>query len=182
MRARFFLVVGSVGLITTAAALQACSGDTEAPAGPKVVDSGVADVVVVDSAPEAAPVNNDAATCDLSADFSTSIPDASVADGATTSGLCLACAESKCTDAVKACNASCPCQTLAGDAVGCFLTNAGKAQAQLLTICGASFAGVDSDTQTLGLAIVSCLNSKCPNECATAAFKPQDAGADADAQ
>lgn len=173
MRARIFLFASAITLMTGAAALQAC-GETEATpktggtdSGPDVIDSGEK---------EAAPVDNDAATCDLSADFSEQIPDASIADGASTSGICLGCAKSKCEDEVKSCNEDCTCQGLATDAVTCYLANTKNP-----LVCAGNFTGVDTNTQQLGFAIINCINKSCKTECAAESFQPNDGGADADA-
>ncbi len=172
MKARIFLLGGSISLIAAAFVVQAC-GDTEPVTTAPEVDSG-ADVV--DSSPpkEAAPADEDAATCDLSADFTTEIPDASIADGATTTGVCLACAHVKCQKQLDECNQDCDCQGLAGDALGCYLANSANP-----LLCAGNFAGVDSNTQQIAIAAVSCINSGCKKECATEAFL--DGGTDADA-
>lgn len=180
MRARFFLFAAATTLAAAAFAVQACSSSSEAPAAP--ADSG-SDVTVVDSAPpkEAAPPEQDSATCDLSADFTSSIPDASIADGATTSGICLGCSHDKCAKDLAACNEDCTCQNVAGSTLDCVLKNAGKSYQEIATACGGAILSLDSNTQKLLLNLVGCLNDSCKTECAVDAFKPQDGGSDADA-
>ena len=174
MGARFFLVAGSIGLVAAAFVIQAC-GETEATTDP-AADTG-ADVAVADSGQKAAaPGDDDAATCDLSADFTKKIPDASIADGASTSGICLQCAQAKCQAQLDDCNTDCPCQELAAEGLDCYLKNASNPLA-----CAASFTGVDDDTQQIGFALIGCINSGCKKECATDSFQPTDAGSDADA-
>ncbi|MBX3198516.1 MAG: hypothetical protein KF894_10320 [Labilithrix sp.] len=178
MGARIFVVMGGVALVGAAFAMQAC-GETE-PAAEPVADAGLD---VEDSAqPEAAPpVDEDAATCDLSADFTADIPDASIADGASTSGLCLQCAKDKCEAQITACNQDCPCQGVVGEALECYLKNTSNPFA-----CAGSLAAVDDNTRNLGIALIGCINSGCRDECATSSFQDggsdggSDAGADAD--
>lgn len=176
MRARIFLVAGAVGLIAGAFLIEAC-GETEPAATGSTADSGVeaaaGDAAEKDSAPPPQP-EEDAATCDLKADFTKEIPDAALADGASTSGLCLQCANVSCKAEVTACNQDCPCQEFASDALTCYLDNTSNPFA-----CAGHFAGVDTNTQRLGFAILNCLNDNCKTECATESF--QDAGSDADA-
>ena len=174
MGARFFLVAGSIGLVAAAFVIQAC-GETE-PTPASTPDSG-ADVAVSDSGQkDTAPVDDDAATCDLSADFTKDIPDASIADGASTSGICLQCAKAKCGAQIDDCTTDCNCQEIAGEGLDCYLKNASNP-----TVCVGSFLGVDEKTQQIGLALLSCINSGCKDECATESFQPNDAGSDADA-
>ncbi len=174
MGARFFLAAGSLGLVATAFVIQAC-GETE-PTNSAPVDSG-ADVIVDSGQSDTAPPSDDdAATCDLSADFTTQIPDASIADGASTSGICLQCAKAKCKAALDDCNQDCPCQELAAEGLECFLKNSSNP-----LVCAGSFSGVDQNTQQLGFALLGCINSGCKEECATEAFLPSDGGSDADA-
>ena len=170
MKARICLLAGGVGLVAAAFVIQAC-GETEPVTAAPEADSG-ADVV--DSSPpmEAAATDEDAATCDLSADFTTEIPDASIADGATTSGICLQCASAKCKKEIDACNQDCTCQELAGDALECYLANSANP-----LLCAGNFAGVDTSTQQIAIGLLTCINSGCKVECATEAFT--DGGTDA---
>jgi len=174
MGPRFFLVAGGIGLVTTAFVIQACGETEPTPAAP--VDSG-ADVAVADSGQkEAAPADEDAATCDPSADFTKQIPDASIADGASTSGSCLQCAQAKCKAQIDACNQDCDCQQLAAEGLDCYLKHASNP-----LVCASSFVGVSEETQNIGFALIGCLNSGCKDPCATNSFQPSDAGSDADA-
>ncbi|MBX3225472.1 MAG: hypothetical protein KF795_33510 [Labilithrix sp.] len=170
MGARIIVVMGGVALVGAAFVVQAC-GETEvapepvADAGPDVEDSAPAEA--------APPEDEDAATCDLSADFTTKIPDASIADGASTTGICLQCANDKCKAQVTACNQDCPCQGIVGEALECYLKNTSNP-----LVCAGSLAAVDDNTRNLGIALIGCINSGCKDECATAALQP-DGGADA---
>lgn len=172
MRIGYFFLASSASLALVAVGLEACGGDsTEAT---PTADSGseAAADVVVEAAPDAPA---DAATCDLSADFTTQIPDASIADGASTSGICAGCVKSKCAAQVEKCNKDCNCQGLAADALECFVKN-GSSQAGLLT-CAAGFASVPTETRNTGIALFSCVNGSCAQECATSQFL--DGGTDA---
>jgi hypothetical protein len=174
MGARIFVVSGGLALLAAALVIQACgSTETVTPSA----DGGGPDVVA-DKAPvkDTAPPDDDAATCDLSADFTSDIPDAAIADGASTSGLCVQCANSKCAKEVDNCNLDCPCQGLAASALDCYLKNTADP-----TVCAAGFigSGIEQSTQNIGIALLTCINSKCKDDCATASF--QDAGKDADA-
>jgi hypothetical protein len=140
--------------------MQAC-GDTENPVAPPGVDSG----------PEVAPPPPDAATCDLSANLLDKIPDAAIADGASTSGVCIRCANAKCATQVSACNANCQCQSVVARGLDCYLKNTTDP-----TACLAQFATVDVKIQSIGLVLVTCLNSACEQECATASFQEADGG------
>ncbi len=174
MRARFFVVAGGIGLVATAFVIQAC-GETE-PTPATSADSGADVVVDSGEQKDTAPPDEDAATCDPSADFTKGIPDASIADGASTSGLCLQCAHAKCKKQIDACNHDCTCQELAADGLDCYVKNTTNPM-----VCAGAFLGVDQNTQTLGLAVLGCINQGCKEECATEAFQPGDAGKDADA-
>jgi hypothetical protein len=173
MGARIFVVGGGLALVAAAFIIQACGG-TEEPVAPGA-DGGGADVV--DSAPPkdtAPPPEEDAAACDLSADFTNDIPDAAIADGGSTTGICVQCANSKCAAQIDDCNKDCPCQGIAASALDCYVKNPGNP-----TVCAAPFLGVEDTTRDIGIALITCINSGCKNECATAQF--QDAGNDADA-
>jgi hypothetical protein len=160
MRARIFLGAGTVSFVAAAFVIQAC-GDTEEPVTQSTADSGPD--VVVDAGPKeaAAEEKDSAAPCDTSADFTKGIPDASIADGASTSGICLGCATTKCKSQVDACRESCTCQEMAGGALDCYLKNTANP-----LVCAAGLSGVDSETQQIGLAIIGCLNNACKEECA----------------
>jgi hypothetical protein len=172
MRIRFLFLCVSAGLVAGGFALQAC-GDTQSD-GAAVVDAGgdVVDATFKDT--NAPDVTDSALPCDPTADFLKDIPDGSLADGASTTGVCLGCAKSKCSSELAACSKDCACQGLAGDAVDCYLKGGS------LLSCGSGFASVPASTRNIGIAVFSCLNNECPTECATSTFNP-DGGADADA-
>jgi len=154
--------------------VEACGGDeTE---NTPVPDAG--NDVVADVAKEAAkPVEEDAAGCDLNADFTKNIPDASIADGASTTGICLACAKAKCAAEIDKCNKDCPCQTIADDALQCFVKNSNKQAIDIFTACGKDIQGTPPGTQTIALGLGQCVLGNCKTECP--ADLPSDAGKDA---
>ena len=138
MRIRFLLVCVSAGLIGGGFAIQACGGTEEttavSDAGPDVtVDTGIKDSSLPDtrdSAPE----------CDPNRDFLKDIPDASIADGATTTGICVGCAKQKCKSDIDKCAANCKCQNIASGALDCYL------KTQAIT-CGSPFFSAGTETR-----------------------------------
>lgn len=176
MRTRLFFLAASVTSIAAAAVAQGC-GETETTTSP--VDAG-ADVVA-DTGPkkDSAPVEEDAATCDTSQDFSKDIPDAEIADGASTTGLCVTCAQANCKKFIEDCNKNCQCQELAGDALECY------AKTSNIIGCAGQFASskITKETQTTAFGLFSCLDEECKQECQTEQFGdggpdggPKDAG------
>jgi hypothetical protein len=164
-------------MIAFAVGIEAC-GDTATTPAATTDAGGTSDVTTTPTdtgAIEEPAPSNDAATCDLSADFTTQIPDASIGDSGSTTGECLACTKKNCGDDINNCNADCPCQGLAGNALECYLQHQDNP-----TQCAAQFAGVNSTTQGIGLGLLTCVNSNCKAECATSRFT-QDAGKDAEA-
>ncbi len=162
MRTRFF-VLGCSSLVAIAGVVEACGGDSTEATAP--ADSGVEaapDVVAKDTAP---PVEEDAATCDLGADFTKNIPDAAIADGASSTGLCMACAKAKCAGEIDACNKDCPCQEVADEALQCFIKNSNKGALELLALCGGEFSSVPKETQTIGFNLGQCVLGNCKAEC-----------------
>ena len=113
------------------------------------------------------------------ADFTAEIPDASIADGASTTGICLECAKKTCPTQIGECTQNCDCQELAVGALDCFLKNSTKSQLELFGICGGKFGGVNPATQQLGFGLLTCINGGCKTECATDSFQTKDAGKDA---
>jgi hypothetical protein len=166
MQGRLVVLGGIVVLVGVACIIQAC-GDTEAPAAP--VDAGPD---VTDTGPkEAAPEPVDSATCDLAKDFSEDIPDAAIADGASTTGLCMKCTHEKCVKAVDDCNADCPCKDIAAEGLDCYQKNSKNP-----LVCAAIFQGAPPATQQIGLSLFGCVNQNCKQPCATESFQNNDAG------
>lgn len=177
MRTRFFLLAASVTSLAAAAVAQGC-GETETTTTP--TDAG-ADTSA-DTGPKrdsAPPIEEDAATCDTSQDFSRDIPDADIGDGASTTGLCVTCAQANCKKFIDDCNKNCQCQELAGEALECYAKTAN------IIGCAGQFASskISDETKTTAFGLFSCLNDECKDECQTEQFAdggpdagPKDAG------
>ena len=171
MRIRLFLLLASVSFVSAGFTIQACGGTensgTHATPDSAVAetsnDTGAKDSSVADAADAAPP-------CDPNKDFLGAIPDASIADGASTTGVCVGCTKSKCKMEVDKCGADCACQGVAGKALECY------AKTQDVIACFGSLAAVPAATRTIGIALLGCINNQCAQECATASF--QDAGGD----
>jgi hypothetical protein len=173
MRNRFLFLGLSASVITGAAAFLACSGDTESTSSTDAgADTGVVDSGSKDSAADA---TDSAPPCDTSKNFITKIPDASIADGASTTGACAACVQTKCSTEVDKCNKDCVCQGLADKALTCYAQANGDFTAA--AACVGDFAGAPAATQKIGFALVGCVNDNCKKECAIDALIG-DAGAD----
>jgi hypothetical protein len=172
MRMGTRLVVIGVGAASaiTALMIQACGDTTD---DNPVTPADAAVEAVADTSPpkEAAPPADPDAGCDTAANFTNGIPDAAIADGASTSGICVGCANTQCKAEVTGCNQNCRCQNLMGEALSCYLKNPSNA-----TACAGGFITADQTTQGLGIALLRCLQTKCDDECAAAAF--QDGGRD----
>ncbi len=156
MRIRFFVVGFSAVLFGGGFAIQACGGtqsDSNAAtdAGQDVVDATVKDTSVADVV-DAAP------TCDKTADILKDIPDASIADGGSSVGVCLGCAKVKCKNEIDSCKMDCACQGVAAKALECY------AKTQSIA-CASSFQGVPKSTQQIGIALAGCVSNNCDSEC-----------------
>lgn len=162
MRARLVLVSIGAGLIATGLTLLACGTTEETPIA---ATTDASEDVIVEAAPVEAAVEA-APPCDTSKNLLDTIPDAAIADGASTSGLCVQCANTTCSDFVSACNKDCDCQSVASGTLDCYLKNPANA-----TLCAAGFLGVSSRTQEIGFGLINCLRSKCAPECATGQFE-----------
>jgi hypothetical protein len=172
MRIRLFLAVTSIGLFGAGFAIQACGSTTNdavatADSGPEAaVEASIKDTSVPDAKDAAPP-------CDPNKDILVGIMDASIADGASSVGLCLGCAKTKCAMQIAACTMDCDCQGIAGGALECFAKSQSFA-------CAAPFSSAPKATQQIGIALAGCLQQDCPDECQTKQF--MDGGADADAE
>lgn len=175
MRIRFFLTVVSASLFAAGFAVQACGSTTND--APAAADSG-ADVFEASTPKDTsvADVADTAPPCDPNKDILSGIMDASIADGASSVGVCLGCAKSKCGMEIDACKMDCDCQGIAGGALECFAM-AGGNQSKLFA-CVGPFASAPKATQNIGIALAGCIQQDCKDECATSAF--MDAGADAE--
>jgi hypothetical protein len=163
MRVHAFFFGVTVTLVSAAAAMQACGGDTSSSATTPTDAGGTTMDVANDVAKDTGPGDTgsgDSATCDLSADFTKKIPDASLADGASTTGVCIGCLEAHCKSDIDKCNLYCPCQTAADKALSCFAMHSDNP-----ILCAGTVAGTDSKTQGILLSLAGCLQASCGAEC-----------------
>ena len=165
MRIRFFLALASVSFFAAAASVQACGGSSDdGPAAAKP-DASIAETSTETGAKDATSDTADAAPpCDPKKDFLADIPDASIADGASSTGVCIACVKAQCSADVAKCAADCVCQGVAGGALDCY------AKSQDIVKCASSLIAVPKATQTIGIGLFTCVQKSCKDECAAAAF------------
>jgi hypothetical protein len=161
---RIGLVVMASGLALAMMTAQGCGG-SEA-----VVDAGQPDVAVIDAAPADVEAPKDAAkdtapTCDTNLDPFKNVPDASVGDSGLSTGVCVACAKAKCKTELDACVKDCDCQEPVIDVLECVLKQPGGLTQSALLQCASPLAGASQSVQGKGIAIASCLQSKCADEC-----------------
>lgn len=183
MKARVVLLWTCISALPAAVIQVACGGEDTG--GAAKADSGEASNDAAsdgsrDAAkpkPDAGGDDDDDDNCDKTADFTKNIPDASIADGASSTGACVACTNAKCKTFVKACNENCICQGVAGDALTCFLDHPGDIYT-MIAACADKLGDSlgDKDAQNAALGVVTCVNSQCKEECP---FLPPDAGPDA---
>jgi hypothetical protein len=176
VRLRFLLAVLTTGLLGGALTIQACGGsdvatDDAPDAGAAETGQREAAVDAIDAEPP----------CDLTADLFAKVADASIGDGASTTGACLGCARKECGDAISKCTQDCPCQTIVGNALECYLTTQQIGCAQEL-----ANIFVTKETRRDALELLGCVQHTCPVECAVdedggSSDASSDAGADGDA-
>lgn len=165
---------GAAALFVACIGAIACAGDDE---------GAVADVSDGGDAPAREGGAFDAGqpepACDPNADLLEKVSDASIADGASTTGICLGCARARCSEAIADCTMDCACQSIVSDAIGCYVTT------QQIT-CAAKLANVfvKPITRQYALSLVGCVRSACAVECVIDGGAPEtglDAATDADA-
>lgn len=124
-------------------------------------------------------VNDADPPCDPTKDLSAKVSDASIGDGASTSGVCLGCAKARCDLEIAHCAENCSCQAIVGDALQCFV------ETQQIGCAGAlTSIFVTAETRKNALQLLGCIRRECPSECAVdagAALEAGGAGSDADA-
>ena len=145
----------SFGSVCAGLGVEACgrSGAEDGPtdAGASSTETG-ASHVVADS-------QGEPPTCDVDADFTANVVDASLADGATTSGACIACMRTSCSEAVRACNKDCRCQNIAAGVLDCFV------KTQLLSCSAPFYLGVIKQGLPSGKALLGCITVDCADAC-----------------
>ena len=169
MRKLFFFVSSS--LIAVVASVQAC-GSTEDASSP--ADAGT-DAVVTETGPAdtgAKDGGSDSQTpCDTSKDFLADVPDADIADGASSSGVCLGCLQKNCKASLDMCNVDCNCRSVVSGALDCYTKGGDVLQCVL--------GGKTQPTQkTIGIGtnLFGCLNTSCNDQCAVDELLPPDGG------
>jgi hypothetical protein len=160
MRARFFVLCVSAALFVAPLAVQACStSEGSADGVADAPESGVRETRPVEL-PDAEP------PCDPKADLLRKVRDASIGDGASTTGICLGCARAKCAEAIASCTEDCPCQAIVGRSIECYLTTQ-----QIGCAIDLTDYLVTPKTRKYALALLGCVQSECPQECSV-----EDAG------
>ena len=154
MRARFFILAISFGSSCAGLGVEACSGSSTDEASSN--DAGGAEAAARDVL---AYDQSEPPTCDVDADFTANVVDASLADGATTSGACVACMRTTCSEAVAACNKDCKCQNIAAGVLDCFV------KSQLLSCSAPFYLGVIKQGLPSGKALLGCVTVDCANAC-----------------
>jgi hypothetical protein len=164
---RFTVVLASLTVSAGLVTLDACSSE-QAPAtgAPDASDDSAQDSAFV---PEDAEVR-----CDPDASLLDRLEDASIADGASTTGICAACLDVKCSYELAHCAEDCPCQGIVGDALQCYLTTQDIACLGRLT----NYL-VRQDTRGRALQLSGCARSSCAIECAVDGGVAPDASFDA---
>jgi hypothetical protein len=181
MRIRFFLGFVSTSLVAAGFGIQACGGTSDDTAsGTDAAPEAKADTGLLDSS--APDVFDARPPCDPTKDLLKDIPDASIADGASTTGACFACANAKCSREISDCQKDCSrsttdlgCQDIAGKALECY------AKTQNIFTCAGSLASVPNPTRSIGIALGACVSQSCEKECGVPSDGGTDGGADADA-
>jgi hypothetical protein len=169
MRARFLFRAISLGSVCGGLAIQACGASSadDTPADAGRVETGTREGAGDDQ--------SDIPTCDVHADFTAHVMDASLADGATTSGACVSCMRTSCAGAVAACNMDCRCQNLAAGVLDCFV------RTQLLVCSAPFYLGVIKQGLPSGKALLGCITEDCADACGFADGGVSDASDAADA-
>lgn len=181
MRARLLVVTLPLLAAGILFGLEACSSDSttssSAPTNePAATTDAGRDVFIPDANGKDDDEKKDSAPpCDLSGNFMNDIPDASLADGAATTGACLGCLQAKCPAPLNDCNGDCNCRDFVSEVITCY----GEGE-QFITCAQTTATTPTAKTQQIGLQLAICIQSSCSNECAFGAFV--DAGTDAATQ
>ena len=160
-------VVGGCALFSACGSTASNGNDDAGSDGAAVKETSTLDTYVADTS------SLDSATCDLSADLTKEIPDAALDEAGTKStGLCLACVNTAntCKTQVDNCNANCDCKSIAGNVLTCIA----KGGSQIA--CASMAAGVSSEAQAIGYALLGCVQKYCSAECSPQGF--MDGGGD----
>ena len=171
MRFRLFLALTSATLLSAGLAIQACGGSTDS-GTTTTPDSSVAADTFTPPHDAATDTADAAPGCDPTTDYLGEVPDASLADGESSTGVCIACAKAMCGTEISACGSDCNCQQVATDLLQCYGTT------QDLTTCASKLIMVPASTRTLGTNLFTCIVKDCATECAVDAFLDAGDGGD----
>ncbi len=176
MRVHAFLFGATLTTVAAMATVQACGGDTGSTgtATDAGNDTSKTDAPADTAQPPVDSGTDTAPACDLDADFVTKIPDADIADGLSTTGICAGCVEAKCKAEVNACNQDCKCAGVADKVLVCYAESGGDTN-KLIACALAAGVGAGALTKT-STNLLGCVQDKCPVECPN----PTDAGLDGD--
>lgn len=161
MKLRHWMLAFSACLMVTGAVASGC-GSTETT--PPATTDGGGDVSVLETSTK--DVTPDVPqevgpSCVKDADFTQfPVPDASLGDGGTNTGVCVSCVRSNCQSQANACAADCECN----NAILSFFNCLGQGRA-LLTCLGSSQGGLSGTAQNLAIALGACVYSNCQQEC-----------------
>jgi hypothetical protein len=169
MRARHWVLSGVSALFVSGLVAAGCGGTDETP---PAQDAGQ-DTSVQDTAPpkDTAPeITDTAKPCVSDADLNTlNPPDAALADGATSVGICIGCAKAACGPQFRDCNNDCECKNAIASVFQCVAAGGTLAACAAPLISGGTVPQV---AQNLGL----CVYTGCAKECTGSGGR--DAGGD----
>ncbi len=163
MRVRYWVLFGSMSMGVVGAFAAGCGSTDATPTADAGSDVTTSDVAADQASDQntGADVKDAGSSCVEDASIATlSPPDAALADGASSVGICLGCIKGSCNAELAACAADCPCNNAVQGVIGCVLKGG-----QILT-CGAPILGLPGNSSNLGLALGQCLAAGCQAECA----------------
>ena len=175
----------SCGLVVAGLAAGGCGSTVDSGVGADAGrDAVVRDVAAppADTGPDV--VDTGVMACAVDADLSmVNLPDASLADGASSIGRCSACVQTTCKMQFAACNDNCDCKSAVLDFFTCY--SAGGS----ITKCGLPLGTLGGDARTLGQGLIVCIDPAfaggpgpgCKDDCAVNALFPDAGKSDADA-
>lgn len=177
MRIRAFILCGSASLLAAGLSVVACGGSeaTSKPgddAGAQSADSG--NQPAADGSTDA---GGDPGTCDTSKDFLADIPDASLADGASTTGACIGCLKTNCENVIQSCQVDCECRGFVGDVLDCYAKEQADFQGCAIQV-GLSKGTPSQKVMGIAMTMVACARTSCGSECAVDQVFPEDGGSD----
>ncbi len=158
MRGRQLIVGFALTGALCASAIAGCGGDTETTPTPGTDAGGTKDTGAADTSTSDAsvPPVDSAVACVTDASLNDPVVDAAIDDAGASTGLCSACAQTKCTTEVTACNGECECVK----AISGLFTCLGEGGS--IITCGSAILGGNS-TQAAPLG--QCLFTNCAAPC-----------------